>query len=147
MKSETDPITPDEWLIRLVFRDRFTARTPTVAASSFEPRVKGHEPDVNGLSLFRKDCLNDPADALEAMPEEKRHLYGIVQVPVAVLTELGLSVTPDRIDELPGHVVIPELNSADYAAEPSRFKVAKSRLAEVASEHILRRPPADTPPS
>jgi hypothetical protein len=142
MKPETDPIAADEWLLRLVIRDRFTARVPTISQNTFEPRVKGREPDTNGLSFFRRDCLNDPADALLAMPEEKRPHYGIVQVPVSMLAGLGLSVTNDPIPEVPGHVVIPELNSTDYATAPARFSTAKVRLAEVASENILLRPPA-----
>jgi hypothetical protein len=143
MKPETDPIAQDEWLIRLVFRDRFTARVPIVAASTFEPRVKGRVPDTNGLSLFRKSCLSDPADALLAVPEDKRPLYGIVEVPISLLGELGLTATPDPIAEAPGHVVIPELNSNDCGAAPAKFTATKLRLAEVASEHILRRPLSD----
>jgi hypothetical protein len=142
MKAETDPITPDEWLIRLVWEDRFTNRVPVISPNSFEPRA-GKHPDTGGISLFRKDCLNDPADALLAIPaEEKRPRYGIVQIPVSLLAELSLSVRPDPIGAVPGHVVVPELNIVDYTADKARFTPIKLRLAEVASENILRRPAA-----
>ena len=142
MKPETDPISPDEWLIRLVFHTRFTAKAPIIGASAFEPRVVGDAPDVDGISLFRRDCLNEPTDALLAIRETSRSLTGLVQLPVSLFTELGLSVRVKCIPESAGHVVISELNSTVYAANKARFTPIRKRLAEVASENILRRPPS-----
>ncbi len=136
MKAETDPITQDEWLIRLVWETKVKRQEPLIAAAAFEPLKN----DTDGLSLFRVACLNDPADALLAVAEDKRPRYGIVQIPVSLLTDLGLSVRPAPIEGVPGHVVVPEINIADYTADKSRFTPIKLRLAEVASENIIRRP-------
>ena len=142
MKDQSEPITEDEWLIRLVFHDRVTERVPIISPNAFEPR-DGRNPDTDGISLYRATCLNDPTDVLRNLAEEKRPLYAIVMVPVRLITSLGLHVDPSP-DEIPGHVVIRELNIADYKQGKSKFTPIKLRLAEVASENILRRP---EPPS
>jgi hypothetical protein len=142
VKPETDPITDDEWLIRLVHFDKFTGKVPPVSPNAFEPRVKGDHPDATGLSLFRKDCLADPEQVLAVVSADKRPLKGLVLIPVPLLAELGLTVRPDPIPDVPGHVVIPELNSAAYAADKARFTPTKVRLAEAAGQNILRRPTA-----
>jgi hypothetical protein len=138
MKAETDPITEDEWLIRLIWGDRITNRVPVISPNSFEPR-DGRNPDTDGISFYRRDCLSDPNDALCAVPEEKRPRYGMVLVPVSLLISIGLSVrsAPATVR---GHVVVPELNIADYKSDKARFTPIKLRLAEVASENIIRRP-------
>ena len=146
MKPETEPVTPDEVLIRLVFHHRFTDRVPTISPNAFEPRVKGHHPDTDGISMFRLACVSVAEDVLAVIAEDKRPVTGIVFVPYARLVELGLSALPKRIDAVPGHVVVPELNSTDYGNDPSRFTVIKLALAETASQNIHRRPaPPATP--
>jgi hypothetical protein len=97
MKAETDPITTDEWLIRLVWETKVKKQEPLIAAAAFEPLSH----DVDGLSLFRRACLTDPADALLVIAEEKRPRYAIVQVPMSELTALGLSVRPAPIPTVP----------------------------------------------
>jgi len=136
MKPETEPIADDEWLIRLVWGQKLTNRKPPVSPNAFEPKANEND----GISLYRRACLNEPTDALVPIAVEKRLKYAIVQLPVRLLTELGLSVRPDPRDDVPGHVVIPELNSPDYKAEKSRFTPIKRRLAEAASQHIIRWP-------
>lgn len=136
MKAETDPISQDEWLIRLVWETKVKRQEPLIAAAAFEPLKN----DTDGLSFFRVACLNDPADALLAVAEDKRPRYGIVQIPVSLLTDLGLSVRPAPIEAVPGHAVVPDINIADYTADKTRFTPIKSRLAEVASVNIIRRP-------
>lgn len=143
MKPETDPISPDEMLIRLVHRDRFRDRVPVISPSAFEPRVKGNKPDTDGISLFRNDCLAEPADALRALAADKQPLHGIVMVPYAVFTRLGLTVVAAPRADIPGHVVVPELKSEVYAADKSLFNRVKLSLAEAASSNIVRRPTAE----
>jgi len=145
MKPESDPLSPDEMLIRLVYRDRFTNRVPIISPGSFEPRVKGNHPDTDGISLFRQDCLNDPEDALGVIAPDKRPATGIVLVPVGLLGTLNLTAVAKPIPQVPGHVVIPELNSTDYATRPSDFTHIKLALAEAASHNIVRRPLAAPP--
>lgn len=141
MKAETDPITADEQLLRLVWEDRFTVKVPVISPRAFEPRV-GKHPDTDGLSLFRESCLADPADALEVIAEDKRPRYGIVRIPASALAELVLTVIPQPRSDVPGHVVIPEMNSTDFQnkGKKSFFVVTQLRLAEIASENIVRYP-------
>lgn len=141
MKAETDPITPDEWLLRLVWEDRFTAKVPVISPRTFEPRT-GKHPDADGLSLFREACVTNPADVLTVIAEEKRARYGIVRVPVAALGGLGLSVSASPIDTVAGHVVIPELNSTAFqnAAHKAFFVATQLALAKIASDNIVHRP-------
>lgn len=136
MKAETDPITSDEWLIRLVWETKLKKQGSRVAAEAFEPLPN----DTDGLSLFRRDCLRDPSDALSVVADEKRPRYGIVQIPVSLLTSLGLSVLPKPIPTVAGHVVVPELNVTAHMASKASFTPIKLKLADVASENILRRP-------
>jgi hypothetical protein len=143
MKPETDPITDDEWLLRRVRVEKFrTDKAPIISPNAFEPRVKGRDPDTDGISLHRLACLADPSDVLAAVAPERLHEYGIVRIPVSLLRSLGLSVESAPDDQAKGHVVIPELNADDYAADKARFTPIKERLATEASreENILRSP-------
>ncbi|MEO2088251.1 MAG: hypothetical protein ABGY75_01975 [Gemmataceae bacterium] len=141
MKAETDPITADEHLLRLVWEDRFTAKVPVISPRAFEPRI-GKHPDTDGLSLFRESCLADPTDALEVIAEDKRLRYGIVRIPVSALAELVLTVIQKPRSDVPGHVVIPEMNSVALLnkANKSFFVDTQLRLAGIASENIVRHP-------
>jgi hypothetical protein len=145
MKSETDPITDDEWLLRRVRVEKFrTDRVPAISPNAFEPRVKGRDPDTDGISLYRAACLADPAEVLANVAPERRHEYGIVRVPVALLKSLGLSVQSTPDDQIKGHVSIPELNAAAYDAEKALFTPIKDKLAAEASkdDNIVRQPGA-----
>jgi len=136
MKAETDPITEDECLIRLVWEGRVTTRVPIISPNAFEPR----KTETDGISFYRRACLNHPADALIPIAPDKRGRYAIVEIPVSLLTTLGLSVRPEPIAAVPGHVVVSEINITSYLANKPRYTPIKLRLAEAASEHIIRRP-------
>ena len=143
MKPETDPITDDEWLLRRVRVEKFRpGDTPAITLGAFEPRVKGRDPDVDGISLYRESCLAAPDDVLATVAHEKRHEYGIVRIPVTLLKSLQMSVLSRPDQRILGHVVVPEMNSADYEANKSAFALIKERLATVASEagNIVRHP-------
>jgi hypothetical protein len=86
MKSETDPITDDEWLLRRVRIEKFrTDKVPLISPNAFEPRVKGRDPDTDGISLYRAACLADPSEVLATIAPERMHEYGIVRIPVSLL--------------------------------------------------------------
>lgn len=147
MKDETDPITDDEWFLRRVRVEKFrTDKVPTISPNAFEPRVKGRDPDTDGISLYRESCLASPDEVLAPVAEDRRHEYGIVRIPYSLLKSHNLTVRIVRDDRVKGHVVIPELNASDYEADKARFTPIKDRLAAVASEdqNILRSP---TPPT
>lgn len=142
MKSESDPITPDEWLLRRVHIHRFTpSRGCPISPNAFEPRYKGNDPDTDGISLYRQACLRSLEDLLQTIDPEKRDNVGIVRLQVSDLWNLQLTVKPAPVAAVPGHVVIPELNAAAYRASKARYAGLKQRLAELASRQIVRRPP------
>jgi hypothetical protein len=140
MKAESDSIADDERLIRLVWEDRVTNRAPIISPNAFEPR----KTETDGISFYRRECLSNPADALIPFAKDKRPRYAIVQIPVRLLTSLGLTVRLAPIPIVPGHVVVPEINIADYLADKARFAPIKLRLAETASQNIVQRPAGST---
>ncbi len=141
MKAQSDPITPDEWLLRIIWHDKFVStRTPIISPRAFEPRgPKAKKPDDEGISLFRLACLPEPSDVLVNIAADKRPANGIAGLTVADLTTLGFTV--GRKDHEPevgqsailGHVVVPELTWALYAANPSAFTPRLLALAMLAS--------------
>jgi hypothetical protein len=82
MKSEHDPITDEEWLLRRVRKEQFrTEKTPIISPNAFEPRIKGQDPDTDGISLYRAQCLSDPGEAVRPWP-------------LNAVTNSGLCVSP-----------------------------------------------------
>jgi hypothetical protein len=129
-KDESCPIEDDEWLYRRIFIDHVEPQP--VSHRAFEPRVSGRDPDTTGISLYRADCLTDPSSLLEQIPEDKRHLRGIVRIKVSDVRRLGLTIVPEK-DQTPGHVVIPELNSIVHAHDKNELIGKMSDLARFAS--------------
>jgi hypothetical protein len=143
MKSEGDPITDDEWLLRRVRVEKFrTDKVPILSPNAFEPRVKGRDPDTDGISLYRAACLSDPSEVLATVAPERRHEYGVVRVAVSFLKSLGLSVRSTPDEPIKGHITIPELNAAAYEVAKASFTPVKEKLAVEASkdENIVRHP-------
>jgi hypothetical protein len=143
MKSEDDPITDDEWLLRRVRVEKFrTNKLPVISPNAFEPRIGGRDPDTDGISLHRAACLADLSEVLASIAPERLHEYGIVRIQVSFLKSLNLSVVSKPDDRVKGHVVIPELNADDYQSDKARFTPIKDKLATEASkdENILRWP-------
>lgn len=134
MKAESDPISPDEYLLRRVRVEQFrSAKVPTVSPNAFEPRTAGREPDYDGISLYREACLASPLDALATVDPARRHEYGLVRVPVALLAVWNLTAVPKHDERVAGHVVVPELNATDYALDKAQYTPVKLALAEAAS--------------
>lgn len=145
MKSEAEPITDDEWLLRRVHRDYFRNDwSPTHSPRAFTPRTKGKDPDNDGISLYREACLENPELILTIVNEEKRADNGIVRVQVKSLKARGLTVRADHDDQVPGHVVIPELNASDYKTYKATMTPTLEHLARISSddECIARWPPS-----
>lgn len=143
MKSEDDPITDDEFLLRRIWKDRFrTNNVPIISPNAFEPRFKGRDVDTDGISLYREACLQSPDAILATIPWERRAETGIVRIQVGFLKSLSLSVEKKPGEQVPGHVVIPELNARDYQSDKGRFTAIKYRMAIEASkeENIVRQP-------
>jgi len=61
----------------------------------------------------------------------------IVLIPVVELTDLGLSVLPMKIDAVPGHAVIPELNTTLLASDRTKCLELQKRLATIAARRLI----------
>lgn len=140
MKSENEPVTPDEFVVRLIWHQFLRPGEPVpVQPVAFKPR----DDETEGISVFRLACLSDPKDTLAAMLPEKRDRYAIAVLPVAELLALGLSVKPARIESVPGHAVIPELNITAVKAGRLWWKELQLKLVALAAKNLA--PPAELP--
>ena len=106
MKDESAPITPDEYVIRLVWTAFYR---PTSAEVILERAFKPRDDETDGISVFRAACLNDARDALAVMAPEKQGRYALALLPIADILSLGLTVQPAKIEKVPGHAMLPEL--------------------------------------
>ena len=146
MKDQSDPITPDEWLLRRVHKNEFRpTEPPSIDKYAFKPNVAGNYPDEYGISLFRLACIENVEQIFAKTPASKRERYGVVRVLVSRLLEFGLIPIRDDDDEKPivlGHVVIPELNSINYIDDKDAILPLMDRLADHASEpgNVLMQP-------
>jgi hypothetical protein len=137
MKDEADPVTPDEWLVRLIWGEFFApADALPVRPVAFRPRPD----ETDGISMFRLACVSRAEDVLAVIALEKQPKYAIAVVPVTELVSLGLTVKPARIETIPGHVVIPELISITAKADKKRLETIQIRLAEIANQNMIRQP-------
>ena len=138
MKSESDAITDDEFLLRRVHKTRFkTQKCPVISPSCFEPRLPGpktRDPDTDGISLFRESCLNSPEDCLAKISEEKRSEWGLVRIPVHELKKIDLTVKPSHDDRIRGHVVIPEMSASEFEDNGDFVRLSMDRLARICSQ-------------
>lgn len=148
MKSEDEPITADEWLLRRVWKSSFPTPTcPNFSNETFKPRYKGNDIDSDGISLYREACLTAAGDILSEVSEQKRADNGIVRVSVAFIQSLGLTVLSKPEPPIKGHVVIPELNADAYEKDKKRLMPLILKLATEASrdDNIVLRPQASPP--
>jgi len=126
MKNESEPITTDEFVLRLIWRDYFKQeRLGIVTPSAFRPR----KDETDGISVFRSACVENPADVLAVMIPEKRGKYAVAQVSVSQLLNLELSVSPAKIDSVPGHAVVPELNISAVKIDKRHWEMVQEPLA------------------
>ncbi|HVK16287.1 MAG TPA: hypothetical protein VM533_05015 [Fimbriiglobus sp.] len=139
MKDEGEPVTPDEFVIRLIWWDFYDATAdPVLHPKAFLPKPS----ETDGISVFRAACLSDPTEVLAVIAEEKRGKYAVAMLPVSEVVAVGLTVQPAKIDAIPGHTVLPELNATAVGADRPRWKLVQKRLAEIASKNVVRVPTA-----
>ena len=137
MKDDATPVSPDEVVVRLIWTDfHKPAATPPVRDRAFLPRPN----DETGISVFRVACLPDARNALAAIAPEKRDKYALALLHMAELTAIGLTVEPAKIDTVPGHAVIPELNAALATTDPQKCLDVQKKLAVLAAKNLI--PPA-----
>jgi hypothetical protein len=136
MTDETSPVSPDEVVVRLIWVAFYTPDRPVpVSEGAFRPKPG----ETDGISVFRTACLNDPRDVLAVISPDKRDKYALALVPVSELMALGLTVCPAKIDAVPGHAVVPELNVTGIPAGAAGRALLR-QLAVIASKNLI--PPA-----
>jgi hypothetical protein len=136
MKAEDEPISDDEFVLRLIHPRYFSVNLGIpIHPEAFRPLDSGEE----GISVFRAACAT-PAQVLGVVAQEKRSLFYVARLAVSELKGLGLSVKPDRIEAVPGHAIIPEINTSDYRQNKLFWKGVQKKLAELASKEIVHRP-------
>ena len=143
MKTESEPVSDDEWLLRRIRFEQFRpSKSPLVSPKAFRPRTEGREPDRDGISLYRLSCVSDFPEILTFIDPDKRLEYGIVQIPVLLIYSLGMTVSIRPDARISGHVIIPELNDSTLKSELFRLTPIMARLAAIASDpaNILLRP-------
>jgi len=137
VKHETDPVSADEMLVRLVWGSFYKpAEAPCVRPMAFAPRPN----ETDGISVFRLSCLTSAEQALDVIATEKQPGYGITLIPVAELLRIGMSVIPTPIPAVPGHAVIPELNADRCRVDKLWCDGIRKRLAVLASARMIRIP-------
>lgn len=150
-RSEDSPIQSHEYLLRRIHFTRYDPdQCPIVTPGSFEPRCKGNDPDVDGISLFRESCLQFPRDVIAYLTSEKQDENAIVAVSYIAISDiqemrLSVKMSPHPLDmpnRVPGHVVIPEINSIDYLVSEKKEIIKKVclRLAVLASKNVRLKP-------
>jgi hypothetical protein len=140
MKDETSPVSPDEIVVRLVWHHFYKPGPPaSVSDRAFLPKPD----ETDGISVFRAACLSDPTDVLTVIAPDKRDKYALALLPVAEILALGLSVQPAKIDALPGHAVITELNIDTFKSDKAKCQGLQRQLAAIATKNLI--PPAPPP--
>lgn len=138
MKHEDSEVTDDEYLVRIVHEFKFTRSGSglRLKAGVFKPSSS----DTDGLSFFRLDCLQVPIESLDSMKAENRHLFGLVKVAVATIRSLGWDVVNNREPRCPGHVIVPQINDADYCKDQGDFRAKLNKLKNEAELSIIQLP-------
>ncbi len=134
MKAESEPVTPDEILLRLIWETYFRPEDKLpIRPNGFGPKPN----EGDGISVFRLACLNTAGDVMTVIAPDKQSRYAIVAIPASAVFALGMTVVSAPIRTIPGHAVIPEMNSASAGTISTADR--KLALAELASTAVLRR--------
>ena len=136
MGHEETPIDPQEYILRRIPKSYYKRSLPTpVATAAFRP----NDNDDDGLSFYR-ECMTSPT-TLANSARKPASEYVIARIKVADVLGLGLSLKlSESTGDLPGHVVIPEVNWGGYntdAREKEQMKEMGKNLAELASKDVL----------
>jgi len=136
MSDDANPIAPDQPILRKVFKGPgFYApqKSPPIERGAFTPNKN----DTDGLSFYLESVL--PIEALiAASPSSPARAWLVIRFRAKDIYDLGLTLvrTTDP-DDLPGHLVIPELNWNDYETRKTTLKPAIAKLASLAVHNIV----------
>ena len=138
---ESDPVGDDEFLLRAIPNSvnyiKQSMQAWRIDPYAFRPN-KNRDPD--GMSFFREDFVSR-----RKVSKACRHPDGarVARLRAKDVRALDVTIKPDpRDDELPGHVIIPEMNFAASKDQARRRKIQdlEQKLAALAGEQSLYRP-------
>jgi hypothetical protein len=121
MSEAAHPIDPDEPIMRRIpivpgYFD--PAKAPPVQAGAFRPNPD----DLDGISFFRERELS--VSELVAGTKRAAGSFAVARMTARDLLDLGLTLQPKQDgDDLPGHVIVPEINVETYNDPIRRTKV------------------------
>ncbi|MCI0682327.1 MAG: hypothetical protein L0Y71_09500 [Gemmataceae bacterium] len=132
--DEHDPVDDKESVYRRIHRSFFDSSLPIpIRVGAFRPNAN----DTTGLSVVRS-WFGPPTSILAVIDPKRASDYYVVQLAVADLRGLGLTVIPDPSPGGPaGHAVIPELSWPAYQARKQDLKLILVELTKLASAAIV----------
>ena len=138
MADDASPVQADEQVLRRVlFREDWYDPKLDVPIHryAFQPMSQ----DSRGISVFRERFIA-ASDLAAAGPNPAGYIVAALDVEDIRSIDLGttrLSVVADPIEDLPGHALIPELNTT---TAKKLAKEMQARLAQLASRKIVYPP-------
>jgi hypothetical protein len=136
MSDAAPPIDPDEFLLRRIpvqkgYYD--PEKAPPVEAGAFRPNPN----DIDGISIYRERLLS--VSALVAGTDKAASGFTIARLVARDLLALGFTLEPKQEEgDLPGHVIVPEINVATYKdpdlQKRGRVKNLCKSLADLANK-------------
>jgi hypothetical protein len=134
--AETDPVGPDEELLRRVHQSHYNASLAVpIQRVAFQPNPQ----DTDGISVLRRR-FSSPLDIDRAGPKPGE--YCVAALWVRQLASLELTVRAAKDEDQPaGHAVIPELSLDRCRRDMAKCKEIQRELAKIASDQIVWRPP------
>ncbi len=117
-KDESEPISPDETLIRCLLKS-----DTKMEDGRHRPAVGGfsiRKSDTDGISLWRRDCGATPEAVINRMSNPFDWAYFLI--PANIILEMkfmgeNLSVLPTKDDSIPGHCVITQFTPDNTKGE------------------------------
>lgn len=134
MKDESDPILPDEFILRRIpnLPDYINLALPMpVARGAFGPSSE----DSDGLSIYREKFVS-AQEVAEAGNNAAG--YYVVRLRAQDILNLGLNLLSDpKAGQLPGHTLIPELSIGAKKADRKKYKELTLNLAKLSSSNNI----------
>ena len=132
MTDQQDPISSDEYVLRRISKDKLRYNPSLgepITRLSFEPSKR----DINGISVFRELFVS-----AETVAKAGRGVNGccVARLRASDIIALGLTITPDPQDDLPGHALIPELSFQQVKNNKFKSKEIQHKLAKLGKRQI-----------
>lgn len=141
-RSESDPISPNEWLLRRVPNKWYDS---SLEAPFERLAFRPNQLDDDGISLFREMFVSPKDISISG----RKPPYTVARIRASSIKGLGLEITatPDP-SQPPGHVSLPDLSLSERnndSKKSKEFQFGLSRSAKIACDPMLRRNASSKP--